>query len=156
MSCGGGIVLVGGGEGEPEFDCARWESVAVLLEWPGLGLNREQPYHPGIAQEGAYVDRERGAGVTTGADLDRRSNHCHEIARHVFENRLGERVYRCEILVEVPLGESSFGADVNDSDGRDSPRSEELQAGIDQSLAALVTPVGGADATVWTRHGRDR
>jgi len=80
----------------------------------------------------------------------------HEIARHVFENRIGERVYRCEILVEVPLGESSFGADVNDSDGRDSPRSEELQAGIDQSLAALVTPVGGADATVWTRHGRDR
>jgi len=74
----------------------------------------------------------------------------------VFENRLGERVYRCEILVEVPLGESSFGADVNDPDGRDSPRSEELQAGIDQSLAALVTPVGGADATVGTRHGRDR
>ena len=74
----------------------------------------------------------------------------------MFEHRVGERVYRCEILVEVPLGESSFGADVNDSDGRDSPRSEQLQAGIDQSLAALVTPVGGADATVWTRRGRDR
>jgi hypothetical protein len=74
----------------------------------------------------------------------------------VSENRLGERVYRCEILVEVPLGESSFGADVNDSDGRDPPRSEELQAGIDKSLAALVTPVDGADATLWTRHGRDR
>jgi hypothetical protein len=151
-----GRIVVVGGESEPEFDCARWESVAVLREWPGLGLNREQPYHPGIAQEGAYVNGERGAGVTAGADLDRRGNDCHEIAGHVFEDRLGERVYRSEILVEVPLSESSFGADVNDSDGRDSPRSEQLEAGIDQSLAALVTPVGGADATVRTRHGRDR
>ena len=151
-----GHIVVGGGEREPEFDCARWESVAVLLERPGLGLNGEQPYYPGIVQEGAYVDSERGAGVTTGAHLDRRSNHCHEIARHVFEHRFGERVYRCEILVEVPLGEASFGADVNDSDGRDSPRSEQLEAGIDQSLAALVTPIGGADAAVRARDVRNR
>jgi hypothetical protein len=85
-----GIIV--GGEGEPELDCARREFIAVLLEQAGLGLDGEQPHHPRIAQERARVDRQGGPGVATGSGLDRRSNRCDEIARHVFEYGVGECV----------------------------------------------------------------
>ena len=149
ICCGGGTASSSEAKAEPEFDCARWEFVATFLEWAGLGLDREQPDHPRIAQQGARVDRERGSRVTTGAARSP-EQPCHEIARHAFEHRVSERVYRCEILVEVPLG-GPASAQTSTIRRAAIPAFRTLQASVDQSLAALITPVGGADPSARPR-----
>jgi hypothetical protein len=128
----------------------------VFLERAGLRLDGKEPHDPWIAQEGARVDREGGTGVAAAAGRDRGNYRSGDVSGHVLEHRVGERVDRREVLVEVTLGESGLGADVHDSDRGDSLRAEQFKAGLDQLLTALVATIGSADTAVWARYGRTR